>query len=70
VLEIVEGEAIGWSRCARARSMLNGMCHAPGAGQHGLGVREKPLFVEGLCRALGRGLDFLDAGLRPSMGPS
>jgi len=51
VLEIVEGEAIGWSRCARARSLLNGMCHAPGACQLGFGVREKPAFVGGLCRA-------------------
>ena len=51
MLEIVEGEAIGWSRCARARSLLNGMCHAPGACQLGFGVREKPAFVGGLCRA-------------------
>ena len=51
MLEIVEGEAIGWSRCARARSWLNGLCHAPGACQLGFGVREKPAFVGGLCRA-------------------
>ena len=52
MLEIVEGEAIGWSRCARARSSFTDVCHAPGASQPGFGVREKPLFVEGLCRAL------------------
>jgi hypothetical protein len=78
VLEIVEGEAIGWSSCAQAKRSLNGGCHALGARQHGFGPWEKPHSVVSLCRGLDRGtkgaLTFdlrpQDAGLRPSMGPS
>ena len=55
MLEIVEGEAIGWSRCARAKRQPNSCCYAPSASQHGFGAREKPLCVEGLCRVLDRG---------------
>ncbi len=55
MLEIVEGEAIGWSRCARAKRSPAGGRYAPGAGQHGFCAREKPLCVEGLCRAADRG---------------
>ena len=41
MLEIVEREAIGVAGCAQAYAVLNGALYVLGAGQHGLGWRDK-----------------------------